>query len=148
AFTIHADGTNLRRQQYLGGHPEWDDGHVMLGELDGRLVRYHVDRQVIVGSEGPAGTFVDPGGDTALSPDRKWVANGHKDSPAGLSYFTLLSRHEKRTLRSSGIPIGEWTTGDLRIDPAPSWNRSSNQILFGALDGESQTRQLFVLTLQ
>ncbi len=116
-------------------------------KLDDSLVRYHVDRQAIVVREGQRGDFADPGGDNALSPDRQWLANGHKDKHPGLGFFTFLHRQSGRLIGTRGVPLGNWRSGEFRIDPASAWNRESNQILFGALDESTQTRQLFVLTL-
>ena len=47
--------------------------------------------------------------------------------------------------RTQGFNQGEYG-GDLRIDPAPRWNRQNNQIL---VDGiiEDGSRQMFIITI-
>ena len=100
-----------------------------------------------VGTIGPPGTFPDPGGDVAWSPDHKWFINGHKRKDLKQTFFTLYNEREDRLIRTEGFPIGDWISGALRIDPAPGWNREGDRILFGAYDEESETRQLFLLTI-
>jgi hypothetical protein len=39
---------------------------------------------------------------------------------------------------------GRFTSGDLRIDGSPAWNRSSDAFLFPGLDAGDGTRQIFV----
>ena len=43
---------------------------------------------------------------------------------------------------------GKYTGGDLRIDGAPSWNRTSVAILFPCLDPSDGTRQIFVIRIR
>lgn len=150
-FSINSDGTGLTRHPLLGGHPEWDDGMTIIGSDGDRQVRYDTSAGKIVGTIGPSGTFTDPGGDIALSPGGHWFVNGHKTGSkktGQATVFTFFDRRDGQVIRTHGYSIGKWGSGSLRIDPAPCWNRDSNQILFGALDETSQTRQLFVLTLK
>ncbi len=151
-FTANADGTGLARHKYMGGHPEWDAGNVMALSSDGRQVRYDTTKQEIVGTIGKPDTFSDPGGDVAFSPDGKWFANGDKrrdkTTRRGETVFTFLNQETGRVFRTEPFPVGRFTSGELRIDPAPDWNRTSDQILFGAYDPKSKTRQLFVLTIR
>lgn len=150
-FSINTDGTGLTQHPLLGGHPEWDDGMVIIGADGDRQVRYDTSTGQILGTIGPPGTFANPEGDIALSPDRRWFVNGHKTGSkktGQATVFTFYDRQDGRVIRTRGFSIGKWTGGALRIDPAPCWNRDGNQILFGALDESSQTRQLYVLTLQ
>jgi len=144
-MTISADGTDLRRHPYLGGHPEWDAGRVIIGSSDRSQVRYDTVSGRIIGTMGDEGTFVNPGGDIAFAPDGQWFANGHRAD--GEIHFTFLNTQTGRVIRAGGFPFGKWKSGATRIDPAPGWNRDSNAILFGAYDGSSDTRQLFLLQL-
>ncbi len=147
-FSIHSDGSGLTRHQYLGGHPEWDRGNVVMGADGDRQVRYDTQAKKIVGTLGAAGTFPDPGGDVAWSPDGKWFVNGHKRKDLKQSFFTLYREQDSRVIQTRGFSIGDFLSGELRIDPAPRWNRDSDQILFGAYDPETETRQLFLLKIK
>ncbi len=147
-FTINSDGTGLTRHPYLGGHPEWDEGDVMICADDRNQLRYDTVQKKIVGKIGDSSTFVDPGGDIAMSPAHTWFINGHKIKPQKQTFFTFYHLSQHRVIRTEGFPIGEFTSGELRIDPAPCWNRSGDQILFGAYDPKSDTRQLFLLRIK
>ena len=147
-FTIKSDGTELTQHPYQGGHPEWDQGDVMICSNDKNQLRYDTVTQKIVGTIGDEKTFADPGGDVAMSPARTWFINGHKIKKQNKTFFTLYNMNDGRVIRTEGFPIGEFTSGELRIDPAPGWNRDSNRILFGAYDPSSDTRQLFLLRIK
>jgi hypothetical protein len=114
-FIINADGTGLRRlQTFIGGHPEWDYGHRMIGALDGRQVIYDIDRDLVVGQLGDRGIFPNPGGDIALSPQGDWFVNGHKERTKAMNFYTLYQRSTGKYYRSQGFDIGPWLSGDLR----------------------------------
>jgi hypothetical protein len=146
-FSINADGTGLTRHPYLGGHPEWDRGNVLIGSDGKRQIRYDTSARKIIGTVGPPGIFPDPGGDVAWSPDRRWFINGHKRKDLKQSFFTLLRERDERVIQTRGFSIGPWLSGTQRIDPAPCWNRDSDQVLFGAYDSETDTRQLYLLKI-
>lgn len=146
-FTINTDGTGLTRHPYYGGHPEWDTGNVMMGADGNRQIRYDTESQKIVGTLAAPGTFAKPGGDVAFSPDGRWFINGHKNKKLKQTLFTLFNEKQNRVIRTRGFPIGDWLSGELRIDPAPGWNRTNDGILFGAYDSKSKTRQLFLLRI-
>ena len=147
-FTMNSDGSGLKRQQLITGHPDWDNGHILIGTSEGRQVRYDTDTRQVIGPLTPEPVFPEPGGDIALSPDGTWFVNGHKQKDPGQNFYTFLHRPTGKVIATRGFPIGNWTSGELRIDPAPCWNRTGDEILFGALDTESNTRQLFVLHLR
>ena len=147
-FTIDADGSNLTRHPYFGGHPEWDNNNIMIGAKDNRQIRYDTSTKKIVGLVGKPGTFPNPGGDIAFDSSGHWFVNGHKRKDLKQTFFTILNRKSNRIIRTEGFPIGDVVSGTLRVDPAPRWNRESNQILIGAYDTQSRTRQLFLLTLK
>jgi hypothetical protein len=143
-FTIRPDGTGLTRQKFVGGHPEWAEGKLLVGLLDGRQVLYDVDRQEITGFLGTRESIPQPGADIAVSPDGKWFVNGFRKGAANL--YAILNRADGSWRHTQTFPIAGWTTGDLRVDPAPAWNRQSNQILFPGIAPDG-TRQSFLLTL-
>jgi hypothetical protein len=148
-FVINADGSGLKRlQTFIGGHPEWDFGHRMIGAIDGRQVVYDVERDLVVGQLGDRSIFPNPGGDIALSPQGDWFVNGHKDRGQAMNFYTLFQRSTGRHIRSPGFGIGPWLSGDLRQDPSPAWNRSGNQLLVpGIVAGDEPSRQLFIISL-
>ena len=68
--------------------------------------------------------------------------------PSSTDHLRHVRRSDNVSLRSTGFDVTGWTSGDLRCDPAPCWNRESNQILVSALaDDPDRTRQLFLITL-
>jgi hypothetical protein len=142
---MNPDGTALRPlARFIGGHPEWELGHRMIGATDMDQIIYDTDEQKIVGTIGSPATIPRPGGDIALSPDGRWFVNGHGER--GTNYYTILRRADGAWIRTSGLSQGGYTSGDLRVDPGPLWNRTSSQLLVpgAANDG---TRQLFVITV-
>ena len=148
AFVIKPDGSGLKRlTTFFGGHPEWDFGHRMIGALDGRQILYDVDRQLVIGHLGNPEIFPNPEGDIALSPQGDWFVNGHKDKQQAKNFYTFYRRSDGAYIRSQGFGIGPWTSGDLRQDPSPCWNRSGTKILVPALSAKDDyTRQLFMVT--
>lgn len=144
--SIHADGTGLAEHPYLGGHPEWESGARMLGARDGKYVLYDVDRKEIVGGLGTPEIFPDPGGDGAFSPDLSWFVSGYRVKNE--NYYAVYRRSDGSWARSRGFPHPGWTSGDLRVDAAPRWNRRGDRILVGAIaDDPERTRQLFVIRI-
>ena len=95
---------------------------------------------------GTPEVFPQPGGDIALSPDGQWFVNGHSD--AGNNYYTVLRRADGAWARTAEMSRGKFTGGDLRIDGAPAWNRTSDAILFPGLDPTDGTRQIFVIQVR
>ncbi len=148
-FVINADGSGLKRlQTFIGGHPEWDFGHRMIGAVNGRQVIYDVDRDLVAGQLGDSDIFPNPGGDIALSPQGDWFVNGHKNRDKAMNFYTFFQRSTGRHIRSQGFDIGPWLSGDLRQDPSPAWNRSGNQLLVpGIVEGDRPSRQLFMISL-
>jgi hypothetical protein len=144
--TIRPDGTGLAMHPHLGGHPEWESGRRMMGAEGGRQVIYDVIERRIVETLGSKEVFPQPGGDIALSPDGQWFVNGHSD--AGNNYYTVLHRTDGTWARTPAISRGRYTGGDLRIDGAPAWNRTSDAILFPGLDPSDGTRQIFVINIR
>ena len=143
------EGGNLTRmKQHIGGHPEWDYGHRMIGREKDRQILFDTDIQQVVGQLGTPELFPDPEGDVALSPNGEWFVNGYKDRRGGMNYYVVYRRADGASARSKGYSIGDWISGDLRQDPSPCWNRGSDQILVPGLAGDGKSRQLFVLSIE
>jgi hypothetical protein len=63
--------------------------------------------------------------------------------------FYVFYRHSDRAhIGTPGFDVDHWTSGDLRLDPAPLWNRSGTAILVpGIAHDAERTRQLFIVRL-
>jgi hypothetical protein len=145
-FVISPDGTGLTMlDDPLGGHPEWSAGNLLIGSQGDRQVLFDTDRREVVGTLGTPDIFPEPGGDKALSPDGRWLANGFRVK--GWNYYTLYRLSDGAHVRSSGFDQHGWTAGELRVDPAPCWNRDNNAILFPSITPDGNTRQMFVLRI-
>lgn len=145
---MNADGTGLRAPvHFIGGHPEWEVGHRMIGASGTDQIVYDTDAQQVVGKIGSPQIIPKPGGDVALSPDGKWFVNGYREK--GSNYYTILRLADGAWVRTGGFDQSGYTSGDLRLDPGPLWSRDSSQLLVPGLakDGE-RTRQLFVITIK
>ena len=148
-FVVNSYGTGLKRMNtFIGGHPEWDFGHRMIGALDGRQVVLEIEREQVVEQWGDPEIFPNPAGDIALSPQGDWFVNGHKDRKKAMNFYTFFQRSTGKCYRSQGLSTGPWLSGDLRQDPSPAWNRSGNRLLVPGLTADDPpTRQLFVISL-
>jgi len=113
----------------------------LIGQWKDDQVLYDVDKKKIVGQLGTPKIFPHPGGDVALSPDGKWFANGSKKGDT--NRFVVYRRSDGVYGRSEGLDKGSYA-GDVRIDPAPRWNRANNAILVPGI-AENKTRQMFVI---
>jgi hypothetical protein len=144
--TINPDGTGLTAHDtFIGGHPEWAEGYRIIGREGDRQVLYDVDRHEIVGQLGTAEIFPDPGGDIAVSPDGNWFVNGY--SVDGKNRYVILRRTDGAHVRSAEFSRGSYIHGELRIDPAPRWNRTSDALLVSGWTDDG-TRQLFVIRVR
>ena len=142
-FTVDPDGNNLTPQSvFIGGHPEWAEGHLALGSHDGRLAVYDTDAQRIVGQIADPEIVPDPGGDSALSPDGTLLVTGYGVEEG--NQWVVYRRADGAWARTAPLSRGAYTKGDLRCDPAPCWNRDGSQILVPALTADG-TRQLHVI---
>lgn len=146
-IVMNSDGSNPRVfPQFIGGHPEWLPGRKMVGARDGRQIVFDTDRMEIVATLGTREQLFDPEGDIALSPDGRWLVNGAHRSRRNV--YGILRLADGHFLRGPELSIGDWTSGDLRLDPAPLWSRDSRQLLLPGLDAsDGRTRQLFLATL-
>lgn len=147
AFSVAADGSELTRHQHIGGHPEWDEGCVVIGRDGDDQIRYDVVKKKIVGKIGSPELFPQPEGDIALSTDGKRFVNGYgKKEPPELRY-TILNRETGRYIKTRAFSRGKFVKGDLRIDPSPRWNRDGTQIIVPGI-ADDGTRQMFLIEVE
>ena len=142
-LTVNADGTNLRRQAvFIGGHPEWVDDVRMMGNVDGELVFYDTDAMEVIGPVAAPGVFPDPENDVALSPDGEWIVQGVEEDPK--TSYVVYRLSDGLMAQTGWYDQTGYSHGDLRIDAAPKWNRSNDEVLFSSLTpGPDRTRQLY-----
>lgn len=142
-FTMRPDGSELTRHEtFIGGHPEWEEADRIIGSAGDQQVIYDVGEKRIVGSLGGKETFPNPGGDIALAPDGRWFVNSHRQGEH--NRYTFLERASGRVWRGPAVFMGQWKSGDLRLDPAPCWNRAGNAIVVPGIAPDG-TRQMFVI---
>ncbi len=148
SFLMRPDGTALvRLKDHIGGHPEWESGQHMIGALGDDQVLYDTETQRVVKTLGTRELLPRPGGDIALSPDGSWLVNGYRVE--GKNRFVLLRLADGFHLQTKAFDQHGWTSGELRNDPAPCWNRDGTQILFPSIaDDQEHTRQLFLLRIE
>ncbi len=141
-FSINADGTGLTlHEQFIGGHPEWDENNILIGREGNKQIYYDVEKKKIVGQMGTPKMFPKPEGDISLSPSGEWFVNGYADK--NRNYYAVYRRSDGAFVRSKGIDKGAYS-GDIRIDPAPRWKRTNDAILIPGI-AENKTRQMFVI---
>jgi hypothetical protein len=142
AFSVHLDGSKLtRHEQHIGGHPEWGEGSLLIGREGEKQIFYDVDAKKVVKQLGSPEIFPVPQGDISLSPDGNWFANGYKNGSENV--YTVYRLSDDQYVKSEGVYKGDFS-GDIRIDPAPRWNRSSDAILVPGID-KNNTRQMFLI---
>lgn len=144
--SIRPDGSGLTMHSiFIGGHPEWEFGSRIIGDVDGKQVLYDVVEKRVVEVIGDGAVFPNPGGDVALSPDGKWFVNGYRK---GVANHYIVFRRSDRTYRvTKGFPHPGKTSGELRVDASPNWNRTSNEIVFPAI-ADDGTRQIFRIRIR
>ena len=123
---------------HIGGHVDWESDRRLIGARDGSQILYDVLAQRVIGALGGPDVFPKPGGDIALSPDGEWFVNGH--GAGGKNYYTILRRDDGAWTRHAGFDQGGYTSGELRIDPSPCWNRDGTRILVVAVDARRTAR--------
>ena len=144
-LTVRPDGSCLTEHRHIGGHPEWDSGHRLVGSDGERMIVYDTDRKEVVETLGNRTVFPRLGGDTAVSPDGHWLVSGYGENPYNV--YVLYRRSDGAWARSPRYDQTPYVSGDLRSDPAPCWNRDGTQVLFPSIS-EDGTRQLFVIRLR
>jgi hypothetical protein len=140
-MTVRPDGSELVEQRiFIGGHPEWDFKSRLLGRVQDRLIVYDSLKQEIVDTIGGPEMFRDPEGDTALTRDARLLVNGATTGPT--MHYTIVRRADKVFIKTEDFNRKGYEGGDLRIDPAPCWNRAGDRFAFPAL-AKDGTRQMF-----
>ena len=145
--SVRTDGTQLKAHQFIGGHPEWDQGNVVIGAKDDRQVRYDINQQAIVGQIATPEIIPSPGGDISLSPDANWFVCGYATGGRSQNRYAIVRRSDGAYAHSPAFSRGPYTRGELRIDPAPRWNRDQTAILVPGMTDEG-TRQLHLIEIQ
>lgn len=143
---VRVDGSDLRIIPFAG-HPEWLEGNVfaLASKEHGAFNLYDVVEKKWSGQLGGPDIFRDTDDDNALSPDGKLFVGSHKTRPEECVY-TILRRADGTFVRSPAVPT-KAGGGDVRLDPAPRWNRTSDALLVPGLAHDG-TVQLFVLRLK
>ena len=143
--SIHTDGSGLTlHDKHIGGHPEWAEDNLLIGRQGDNQIFYDVDKKKVVGQLGTPKMFPKPEGDISLSPSGQWFVNGYKkDKKSEKNYYAVYRRTDGAFARSEGVDKGSYS-GDIRIDPAPRWNRTNDAILVPGL-AKNKTRQMFVI---
>jgi hypothetical protein len=145
--SVRTDGTELTAHEYIGGHPEWDHGSVVIGARDGRQVRYDIKKQAIVGQIATPKIIPVPGGDISLSSDANWFVCGYSSRDRSHNKYVILRRSDGTYARSRTFSRGPYTSGELRIDPAPRWSRYQTAVLVPAMTDDG-TRQLHLIEIE
>ncbi|MEC8906350.1 MAG: hypothetical protein VX407_04345 [Verrucomicrobiota bacterium] len=149
AFVMNSDGSKLKSlSKHIGGHQEWGYEGKMIGRIGKDQVIFDTNSQRVIDSIGTPSIFPDPEGDIALSPNGKWFVNGYKNKKKRKNYYVIYNLKDGSHVRSKGFDIGKWTSGDLRQDPSPCWNRDSNKILVPGLSDNGKSRQLHILDIK
>lgn len=143
--TIRPDGTGLTSHIRYGGHPEWIENNQIIGSHGDDQIIYSIPEKKIVGKIGNPKILPKTGGDTALSPDGNWIAVSWKDE--GKSYYVIFRRSDMAYIHTPGFDRGGRLEGELRVDPAPRWNRTSDALLVPG-SADDGTRQLFIIHLK
>ena len=143
-FTVHADGSHLTRHEvFPGGHPEWGQGHTVIGSVEGKQVLYDVDTRKITGHLGTSEIFPDPEGDIALSMDGLWFVNGYKRYSE--NKYVVYNMQTGLHFSTPGIERGPYLSGNIRLDPSPCWRHDAKAIAVPGI-AEDGSRQTFIIT--
>ncbi len=67
--------------------------------------------------------------------------NGYKKD--NKKFYAIYRKNDGAFGRSKGLNKGSYS-GDIRIDPAPRWNRTNDAILVPGL-ADNKTRQIFLI---
>jgi Tol biopolymer transport system component len=147
-ITMNADGSDIRvavsaeRWAQGGHHPNWcPDGEHVLMNLNTRGDGLRFARLALDGSSCETLVPAVPGsGHPTLHPDgRHLLTDAYVDEPlafgdgtAPLRLGDLRSGSETQLVRIGIRPLAERSTGTLRVDPHPAWDRTCTRIAFNA----------------
>ena len=144
--SVRTDGSRLTAHEYIGGHPEWDWGAFVIGAKSGRQVRYDIHERKIIGEISSSEVIPKPGGDVALSADGRWFVWGYS-LDGGNNRYSVVRRSDGAWAKSPLFSRGPYRRGELRIDPAPRWNRQQTQLLVPGVTADG-TRQLHLIEIE
>ena len=145
--SVRTDGSQLRAHDYIGGHPEWDEGTVVIGAQLNRQVRYDIQENRVIDQIASPAIIPGPGGDISLSADANWFVCGYSTNNRQQNKYVVYRRSDGAFAASNPFSRGPYQRGELRIDPAPRWNRDQTAILIPAFT-EDGTRQLHLLEIK
>ena len=129
---------------HIGGHPEWMPGNRLIGSKEGKQIVFNPATASIVQTIGTAESIPTPGGDIALSPDGQWLINGRRKGDTNC--YTVVHVETGDWFSTPCLPIANYREGEVRIDPAPCWNRAGTAFAAPALAADG-TRQTFVFRI-
>ena len=140
--SIQTDGSSLiLHDKHIGGHPEWAEDNLLIGRQGNKQIFYDADKKKVVGQLGTPEMFPNPEGDISLSPNADLFVNGYKKN--NNNFYAIYRRSDSAFARSKGFDKGSYS-GDIRIDPAPRWNRTNDAILVPGI-AKNKTRQMYVI---
>lgn len=159
--TMNADGSNVQvtvsaeRWAKGGHHPNWcpDGEHVLMNlatQGDGlRFARLTLDgstcETLVPAVRGSGHPTLHPDGYHLLTDAYVDEPLAFGDGTAPIRLIDLRNAHETQLVRIGIQPLAERSTGALRVDPHPAWDRSYTRIAFNACpDGK---RRVYVADL-
>jgi hypothetical protein len=145
-MVIRPNGTNLALIDWAK-HPEWYEGNLLSFGDDANWTYdlYNVDTKTVTGVIGTNGTFPEPTGDNAYSPDGQWYVGSHLMAGDTRRAYTVYRFSDGISFTSPSIlTMADGST--TRIDGAPRWNRTSDAILVGGVASDG-TRQMSIIRL-
>ena len=147
-ITMNADGSQVRvavsaeRWAKGGHHPNWcpDGEHVLMNlntQGDGlRFARLALDgsncETLVPGIRGSGHPTLHPDGRHLLTDAYVDEPLAFGDGTAPIRLIDLRSGIETQLLRIGIQPLAERSTGTLRVDPHPAWDRTCTRIAFNA----------------
>ena len=64
-----------------------------------------------------------------------------------MNLYAILRRSDGAFSATRGFPIDNWIGSDLRLDPAPCWNRTSDMIAQKGTQRTAEAPRVFVLCI-
>ena len=153
-FIANIDGSGIKRVTHIGGHPEWsEEDNIVFGRamnipsLKNKIVLYNVDTDMIVGTVGDGTNFEKTSGDLTLSTNGEMFANGWEEGD-NLVYAVVNMTDGSNGLAPLVSRGSIYTSGNLRIDAAPRWNRRGDKLLVPGWSSTNDKRSLNVISVE
>ena len=150
-FVVNTDGTGLKRVEHIGGHPEWSmDDSTLFGRTENmpsmknQIVTYNVETDSITGALGSY--FRKTSGDLTLSESGEMFANGWEEGD-NLVYAVVRLDDGANGIAPLIHRGNVHTSGDLRIDAAPRWNRRGDKLLVPGWSSSNNKRSLNIISV-